>query len=206
LPALGKGENTITFSSGNEGTVTVEGSTQVENKGKQVVYTDFHPTQENVKEPMISIDGKRGWVSFPISTPAEMKRLRVFSFYRARGKGDLWTVEASFDGGKSWRELGKMEGPFKAMGKGFVVNDVPAGTKRAQVRFTGEQGEAALLFNVRIDADYEEPHGGVAPVKVTYVWEENGVEKRDVRDVKGRETWKIVCAEKPVMRSITVER
>jgi hypothetical protein len=210
LPALAQGENTITFSSGNEGTVTVEGSTDPANKGKQNLYTEFHAKSEGMKEPKISVASKQGWVEFPIKTPADMKRLRIFSFYRAKAKGDFWKVEASFDaggGGKTWRDVGRMEGPYKAMGKGFVVNDIPANTREARVRFTGiVGGEAALLFNVRIDADYDEPRGGAAPVQVTYVWDEAGTEKRETRKAKSGDTWKIICAQKPVMKSITVER
>ena len=40
--------------------------------------------------------------------------------------------------------------------------------------------DTTCLFSLRIDADYREPRGGFAPVKVTYVWQEDGVEKRDV--------------------------
>ena len=44
LPALAEGKNTITFSAGpGEGTITVEGSQNLAHKGKQLVYTDFHP-------------------------------------------------------------------------------------------------------------------------------------------------------------------
>src|SRR5262249_6691290 len=43
LPALGAGDNTITFSAGPpEGTVTVEGATNPAAKGRQLLYTDFH--------------------------------------------------------------------------------------------------------------------------------------------------------------------
>jgi hypothetical protein len=206
LPGLLEGDNTINFSSDNEGTVTVEGSTQAENRGKQVLYSDFHPQAENIVEPMLSINGKSGSITFPISTPAAMKRLRIFSFYRARSEKDRWQVAASFDGGKTFKDVGVMEGPFKAMGKQFVVTDVPPGTTSAMVRFTGTQAEAALLFNVRIDADYDEPHGGFAPIKVTYVWEENGAEKRDVHVARsGAESWTIHCDSKPLMKSLVVE-
>ena len=36
------------------------------------------------------------------------------------------------------------------------------------------------MTNARIDADYKEPAGGFRPVQVTYVWEEGGLEKKDV--------------------------
>src|SRR5207302_9777192 len=44
LPALDTGANTITFQAGPpEGTVTVEGATNPQVPGKQLVYTYFHP-------------------------------------------------------------------------------------------------------------------------------------------------------------------
>ena len=205
LPALLQGDNTITFSAGNEGTITIEGSAKNDNKGKQVLASDFHYKSENIGDPMLSVQGKNGWVEFPIATPAAMKRLRVFSFYRARAEADKWEVSASFDGGKTYKAVGTLEGPNKAMGKQFTI-DPPADAKAALVRFTATQKDAALLFNVRIDADYAEPRGGFLPVKVTYVWEENGVEKRDVHVAKkADETWKINCALKPLMKSYSVE-
>ncbi len=50
LPALDKGDNTIAFSAGPpEGTISIEGSSDVANKGRQLVYTDFHPQARNMK-------------------------------------------------------------------------------------------------------------------------------------------------------------
>lgn len=92
------------------------------------------------------------------------------------------------------------------MGKQFRVTDVPPGTTSALVRFTGTQRNTALLFNVRIDADYKEPQGGFRPVKVTYVWEEAGAEKRHVHVARSPgETYDVHCDGKPLMKSLTVE-
>jgi hypothetical protein len=42
---------------------------------------------------------------------------------------------------------------------------------------------------------------------VTYVWEEGGVEKRDVHVSKGAdEAYTITCAEKPALKQLVVER
>lgn len=91
------------------------------------------------------------------------------------------------------------------MGAHFV-SDAPAGARSALVRFSGTRRNTAMLFNVRIDADYREPHGGFRPVKVTYVYEEAGVTKRNVHVARKRsETWTIRCARKPIMKSLTLE-
>jgi hypothetical protein len=85
--------------------------------------------------------------------------------------------------------------------------DVPPKTRKALVRYAGENvSGGTLVFNLRIDADYQEPRGGFAPVKITYVWDENGQEKRDVHIAQQpRETYTITCAGKPTMKAITVE-
>ena len=48
---VGEGDNTITFRAGPaEGTITVEGSTNLAVKGKQLVYTDFLPTIDGLEK------------------------------------------------------------------------------------------------------------------------------------------------------------
>ncbi|MBM4032090.1 MAG: hypothetical protein FJ291_09930 [Planctomycetes bacterium] len=207
LPALDKGENTITFSAEPpEGTITVEGSTDPKNKGKQVLYTDFHPERKNIKDDLLVLSGPTGEVTFPIETPGDMTRLRVGIYYRARDPKDAWDIAASFDGGKAWQPIGRCEGPTRNHGKHFVFDKVPAGTRSALVRFAGTQRTVAMIYQTRIDADYIEPHGGFRPVKVTYVWDEGGAEKRHVHvATKPAETYKITCASKPTMKSLVVE-
>ena len=52
----------------------------------------------------------------------------------------------------------------------------------------------------------DEPHGGFAPVKVTYAWQENGQPKQQVLVAKKpEEMFVIECAAKPEMASITME-
>jgi hypothetical protein len=62
------------------------------------------------------------------------------------------------------------------------------------------------MFSFRIDADYKEPHGGFRPVRVTYLWEEGGLEKQDVHVAKKPdETYQITCESTPVMKSLILE-
>src|SRR5207245_7569811 len=86
LPALGKGTNQLTFRAGPaEGTVTVEGSTNRVSKGKQLVHSDFHPKVVGFGEPnlFIGTTGK-GSITFPVTTPGDMVRLRFGTHYRGR--------------------------------------------------------------------------------------------------------------------------
>ena len=62
------------------------------------------------------------------------------------------------------------------------------------------------MTNARIDADFQEPAGGFRPVQVTYVWEEGGLEKKDVRVARTpAETYTIACESTPLMKSLVVE-
>jgi hypothetical protein len=207
LPALTEGANTITFQSGpQEGTITLEGSTDLQNKGKQLVFTDFHPTIENCVPGSIMPKGREGSVTFPVQTPGDLARLRIHTFYRARDAKDAWEVQVSFDGGRTFRAIDRLTGPYKMMGKAMVAENVPPGTRQALVRYAGTQVNTAAVLNFRIDADYIEPDGGFRPVKVTYLWEENGAEKRhELIAAQPRETYRIQCGAKPVMKSIVLE-
>jgi hypothetical protein len=206
LPALDQGSNTITFGANDEGTITIEGSMDATNKGKQLHYTDFHPVVKNIGDKLASLKGGSGEVTFPIETPGDMTRLRIGAFWRARDAKDLWDVQVSFDDGKTFKGVEKLTGPFVGMGKYIVVNDVPPGTRAALIRFAGTQRNTLVLQNTRIDADYREPHGGFRPVKVSYTWEENGKAKQDIHVARQPgETYTIACAAKPTMKSLVVE-
>lgn len=206
LPALAAGENKITFSADNEGTITIEGSMEAKNNGKQLLYTDFHPEQKNIGTKLANLTAGSGEITFPITTPGDLKRLRIGTFYRARDARDVFEVQVSFDDGKTYKTVDRLAGPYVGMGQYTVVNDVPANTRTAKVRFSGTQRNTLMLQNCRLDADYTEPNGGFRPVKVTYQWEENGQPKQDIRVIqKPTDTYTITCARKPVMKSITLE-
>jgi hypothetical protein len=206
LPALAAGENKITFNSDDEGTVTIEGSMEAKNKEKQLVYTDFHPQRTNIGDEAANLTAGSGEITFPISTPGDMKRLRIGAYYRARDPRDVWEVQVSFDGAKSFKTVERLEGPFIGMGKSVVVSDIPAGTRSAHVRFAGTQRNTLMLQNARIDADYKEPNGGFRPVQITYAWEENGESKQNTHIVRRpEESYTITCTDKPLMKSIALE-
>ena len=210
LPALGRGDNKITFSAGRpEGTVTIEGSTDAGRKSRQVIAADFHPKLEGVGSRMFRVKeyGPTGRVTFPIKTPGDIIRIRAGAHYRARDKREGWSLQASFDNGKTFREIGSLPGPTPGACKYFTFDEIPKGARSALVRFQStRQYNTLCIFDFRIDADYTEPRGGFRRVKVTYVWEETGVEKRHTRIAKARnETYNITCKQPPLMKSLVVE-
>jgi len=156
---------------------------------------------------MLFLEGGKGQITFPIETPGDMKRIRVGAHYRARDPRDAFDITASFDQGKTWNNIGKLDGPTAGNSKYFVFTDVPPGAKAALVKLAGVQFNTTGIHDLRIDADYAQPHGGFAPVKVTYIWSEAGVEKRDVHVARSaNESYTITCAEKPLLKSLIVER
>jgi hypothetical protein len=209
LPALLEGDNQITFSAGpQEGTVTLEGATSVDYRDKErnLFYKDFHPVLAgDVRTDGMRVEGK-GSITFPIATPGEMTRLRVNAFYRARDKRDGYDVQVSFDGGGTFRPVLQLGGPTPGTTRYFTVSDVPPGTKEAQLRFNGHTVNTTMFFGLRIDADYRQPHGGFRPVKITYVWEEDGKpQTHEHVATRPEETYTIRCGPQTVVKSFTVE-
>ncbi len=209
LPALDKGENTIRFTAGaQEGTVTIEGAGDPGNRGRQLVYTDFHPRTRNLQgHVMIDPSKPDGELSYTVQTPGDMTRMNILTHYRARDRRGGWDVQVSFDGGKSFRSVSKCRGPVVAMGNYVEVQEIPPGTRSAVVRWLGTTGyNATMIFNHRIDADYQLPHAGFRPVKITYLWQEGGVMKRDEHIARrAAETYTIRCATRPAMKAIVLE-
>ncbi len=207
LPALGQGANTITFRAGPpEGTVTVEGATNLASRDRQLVYTDFHPHISGFEPNLFIGRSGKGAITFPIATPGEMVRLRFGAHYRARDARDGLDYQVSFDQGKTWKTVDRAGGPTPGDCKYVVFGDIPPGTRAALVRYAGTNRNATGLLNFRIDADYREPFGGFRPIQVTYTWEENGQAKRDVHVARtAQDMYTITCADKPVMKSIVLE-
>ena len=210
LPALAAGENTITFSAAaaNEGTITVEGHTGPTTKGNQLLASEFKPALVGVEsnDRGFKMAAPTGSATFAVETPGDMIRLRFGSHYRAVDEGDGWDYLISFDDGATWVPAGRASGPTPGNCEYVSYEAVPRGVRKALLRFAGTQKKETLIYDFRIDADYAEPAGGFRPVKVTYVWEEGSVEKRDVHVAsQPEETYKITCGENPLMKSLIVE-
>jgi len=212
LPAFTPGENTVTFTAGPpEGTVTLEGlfTTDENTKAKQLVAGSFHPTLEGMDEELGRVKeyGPIGVATFPVATPGDMTRLRFGGHLRMRDAREGWSFLVSFDDGKTWKTVDSVKGPTRGLSHYVTFADVPQGTRKALVRFQStRQFNTLCVFHCRIDADYTEPAGGFRPVRVTYVWEEDGEEKRNVHVARRpKDSWKVRCADGLLMKSLIVE-
>ena len=213
LPALDRGDNAITFQAGPaEGTITIEGAMEPSSKGKQLLYGDFHPVLKGFAAGAMPKSQGTGSVTFPVATPGDIVRLRVSDYFLSQGKDTRFLIDVSLDGGKAWKTVDEPDpadlssGTRNYVGRYVMVGDVPAGVRSARVRYRGTGRNTLVLVNARIDADYKAPAGGFRPVQITYLWEEGGIDKKDVHVArKPRETYKITCRSKPVMKSILLE-
>jgi len=211
LPALTQGDNRIEFTAGpQEGTITVEGSTNPDRKGKQLIVADFHPELKGIDPSLLRVKEYNpggASVTFPIETPGDIVRIRGGAHYRARDKREGFEFRVSFDDGKTFQKIGDLPGGTPGTCKYFTSEAAPKGVRKALVQFKSNQQRNTLcIFDFRIDADYKEPAGGFRPVQITYVWDEAGAEKRDVHIAKSAdETHKITCAAQPLMKSIILE-
>ncbi|MCZ7648650.1 MAG: hypothetical protein M5U26_25895 [Planctomycetota bacterium] len=213
LPALGQGENTVRFSAGpQESTLSIEGA-GMQFKGKQVTCEEFGALfnginmEKHAKAGVWIPEGAQCDVTFPIETPGDLARIRFGCNYRAGQEQEYWDLQVSLDGGKTFQSAGRAAGPTRQNAKWVVFSEIPPGTRKALVRFAGVSRGNIVLWRHRIDADYLEPRGGFAPIKVMYTWEEAGQPKEDIHIARmPEETWGITCAQKPVLKSIVLER
>jgi hypothetical protein len=228
LPTITDGANKINFSAGApDGTVTVEGN-MTGPSDKALWIGDFHPIVDGCEVKRFAVGSTgHGSAIVPIATPGDITHVRLGVHWRAREAADGYTVQASFDNGSTWKEIGKLDLGNPAKSTYLVFSDVPAGSKSVQVKFDGTQKNTACIFDLRIDVDYKEPAGGFHPVKVTYTWEEgvpaapaaakgakkpaaadqpHGSVKTDVHVcATPTDSWTITCGAGTVPTSYTVE-
>jgi len=205
LPIIVEGDNKITFTAGQEGTITLEPQMNPDGAAKwgQPSYLDFNPVINGLGKPFLTGSGD---ATFTVNTPGDLARLRMSFFYRARDGRDAYEVMVSYDGGKTFKSVEKLTGPTAGTTKYITVSDVPKGVRETLVKLVGTQSTANCLFDLRIDADYKEPQGGFKPVKITYAWEEGGTAKtHEFIAKKPSETYSIKCGPKTLAKSVTVE-
>ena len=208
LPALAQGENIISVTTGaQEGTVTVEAPGTLAHRREQLVFTDFHPTLVGMQGDSLRLGGGQGSITFPLTTPGDLVRLRFGCNFRARDARDGWDLQASFDGGATFVTAGRAAGPTGIGSSTYLVLErIPAGTRTVLVRFAGQQVNTTMISGLRIDADYRPPAAGFLPMRITYHWREDGQERSDVHvTATADEHYVIHCAGRPSMDTITME-
>jgi hypothetical protein len=208
LPALAQGVNTVRLGLGaQEGTITIEGHTGGQRRGNAPLLADFDPHVDGLEGTPLRPAGGKGSITFRVATPGDLARIRFGCHYRARDARDGIDLQVSFDGGRRFTTVGTCPGGVAGNCVSLTADEVPPGAREALVRFALRQVNTTCLFDLRIDADYREPQGGWAPVQVTYVYDQGGVEQRATRSIaSASEPWDITCAQQVVLKSLIVER
>jgi len=115
--------------------------------------------------------------------------------------------EVSLDDGKTFETLARAVGPYAGNCKYISTSDIPPKTRKALIRFSGQQRNTTGILDFRIDADYRESAGGFAPIKVTYLWDENGKPKKHTHIARSpSDRFIITCQQTPGLKSLIVER
>ncbi|HHN46880.1 MAG TPA: hypothetical protein ENN09_05505 [Planctomycetes bacterium] len=219
LPALAQGRNTVTVHAGpSTNTITIAPSLHQNVGEKNEAYTKFRPEVKGLAHRHNALWPTEyrvaGTITFPVETPGDITAVRMGGHFRARDAGEGVEFLLSFDDGKTWVKAGDAMGPFAGFCKDVPYNTPPEGARKVLIRYSVYQkSNVAGIMGMRMDVDYWDTPDGKPqkswlfhPLKTTYVWEENGVEKRDVRMSRQvPDTYTIDCASKPLMKSIIVE-
>jgi hypothetical protein len=128
---------------------------------------------------------------FKASAPREIRCVRTACTAHLTESSATLFCEASFDGGKTWRLVGKQKflGALYDQRLSFETRAVPRGAREALVRYRFDHGGSGLV-DVFAEVGYR-PAGPRMGYDVTYCWEEfrggRWVERKHVERVRGAE-------------------
>jgi hypothetical protein len=213
LPGLGRGRTTITVSADGDPAVATRSIacriTPNAAFGKNETSGTMGVTFDNldVKDGACWWKNGEGSMTVPFEVPGDLVALRVCAQARARGERDAVTVRASIDGGRSWREVGRIAGPTPGTTRAFRVADWPSGTRSALLRFEMSGSNTIGVMSFRADADYRDPLAKVArPFRVVHRWKQGGREKEHMQVIASLPTrYEIVADDDPEVLSVTCE-
>lgn len=211
LPLLRAGRNGITVSAPEpvEATLTLEASLTPDNR-RNLTYRAYHPEVVNLDEDegaLFRQDRKRpATLTFPVSAPGPIRAIRFGGSFRARSPEDVIRLQVSDDEGRTWKEAATVRGPFAGFTHFTRFTGLEPGATRALVRYAFDGPGTLGIFVFRIDVDYTDTTASSRPVKVTYAWEEKGVERQHEQVISRYPTsYAIDAASAPLMKWIRVE-
>ncbi|NQT21319.1 MAG: hypothetical protein HQ592_16555 [Planctomycetes bacterium] len=209
LPTLARGDNTITVTAGPPvSTVTLEGRLATDAVPRNALYSDFHPTVENLQVPAGAEPtslGTPGTLTFPVQCPGDIRKIRFGGQTRAHGPQDKVRYLVSCDDGESWELVWENHESYRNLTHYVEFDAVPAGTRQVLVRYELTEEAATRLFHFRIDVDYVDGPQALHPFKVVYSWTEGGEPKWHEQVIAAvPATYHITVEGEPEMESIAL--
>jgi hypothetical protein len=214
LPRLGRGRNTIHVSAdGDPGVATRTVACRItpdaafaKNETTGTMGVAFENLE--VKDGACWWKGGVGRMTVPIEGPGDLTALRWSAQVRARGARDAVAMLVSVDGGASWREAARIDGPTPGTTRQFSKGDWPAGTRKALLRFEMTGTNTVGIMSFRADADYKDPLAAerFRPFHVVHRWTEGGRERtHDERVPALPFSYEIQADADPEMTSVSYE-
>jgi hypothetical protein len=215
LPRLGKGKTTITVAAGADPTIATRSIVPCFTPGSSFnaneTYESMGLTLENVEVAYGSLrwsDVGEGRVTVPIDVPGDLVALEFTAMVRARMPRDRARAVVSADGGRTWREVAVIRGPTEDTTGHFRVSDLPAGTRKALLRFELDGERTVLLHTLRVDADYRDPMAArsARPFQVVHRWTEGEAPRSHAETItRLPASYTIEAAGEPEMVSVACE-
>lgn len=194
LPWLGTGTNTITVAADGDAALAtrttacrITDETRPERlKNETIASMGVTVDNLNLQNNACWWTSGTGTMTVPIEVPGDLAALRFCAHVRARGKKDAVRMMVSTDAGSTWREAGRLSGPTPATTGAFRFDDLPAGTRKALLRFELTGNGTIGIFSFRVDADYRDPLAATVarPFQVVHRWAEGGREASHTETVR----------------------
>jgi hypothetical protein len=143
---------------------------------QNIATADQHPGYQGVL--YAERPNEEAWVVYRIDAPEDISRLTYGGRFYNRAPGARIQLFHSFDDGRSWQEtytLDDTQPPWDAIHYS-TVEDVPAGTRSALVKYSlkaREAGRSACsIYAMRMEVNHRPIAPGFHPLEVTFRWNE----------------------------------
>jgi hypothetical protein len=211
LPRLGAGKTTITVAADADPTIATRSIACRITPDARFTKNETTGTMGVTFENLEVQDGSCWWrggvgsMTVPVEVPGDLVALRFSAQVRARGEQDRVRMRPSTDGGASWREVGRVDGPTPGTTRSVRAAEWPAGTRRALLRFELAGNNTIGILSFRVDADYRDPLATTSrPFDVVHRWTEGGRPRRHVRHITALPmTYTVEAGAEPEMVSVS---
>ena len=142
---------------------------------------------KNMEPQHFRVKGTPAAATFAIATPGRHDAAAAWAATTASAtSATAGTCRSPSMAARRSRRVDHTAGPTRASASTRPSGDIPAGTRAAAGPLVGPAAQHDLPVPAAHRCRLRQPCGGFRPVKVTYVWEEGGLEKKDVHVAQQR--------------------